>query len=227
MTFDEPLKSSPPKEQLLSEDALQEALSQDLSAQKIMQKNLFPEKGEIIGVRLNLNVLKCTGVAVQTLHSGSENTNYQHNKGLFKGLAKGYAQAVVLKDAYFNVNQTGREKIATNQSHKHPMASVDGVFESIDIPHDFEGVEIKFNPKAHHLFVDSNNHAIRSAEEVIIIGHRAYARGRIEYHTLETAPKKRGSAPSQTLLKPLPEYQHTLQNRLTASGPTLKKPSLL
>lgn len=213
-----------PVEQILSNEAFTEVLLQDKASLKILQKERFPTEGELVGVRLNLNILKTTGVAAQTLHSGTDGKSYKHNKGFYKGLARGYAQAVLLKNAYFNVNQMGREKIAVGESHKHPMASIDGEFQTVAVPEDFQGIEIKFNPKNHHLFVDANNRAIRCAEEVLILGHRAYARGKVEYHTLKTAPKRRGDFPSQTLLSEEPEMTLSFPKK-EPLAPVKKTPS--
>lgn len=80
------------------------------------------------------------------------------------------------------------------------MASVDGEYLTTVVPPDFEGVEIRFNPKTHHLFVDSNNHAVRSADEVVVFGHRVYARGKITYHTPQSAPQREGNAPSAAVV---------------------------
>lgn len=185
--------------ELLPDEKVTEALHSDMTALKIIEKNMAPVQGDLIGVRLNLNVLKSTGLAIQTLHKKTNNLAYRRNKGFYNGEAIGYAQAVVLKNAFFNVSQTARENIATGVAHKFPMASVDGILESFEIPDSFEGVEIGFNPKTQHLFVDSNNCAIHSAEEVIVLGHRVYARGKIVYHTQLSAPEKTGSFPSQTV----------------------------
>lgn len=185
---------------LPSEDVLT-ALNSDATAQRIMGKDQFPISGEKVGVRLNLNVLKNTRCAVQTLHKSTNTAGYKKNKGFYNGEACGYAQAVVVKNAYFNVSQTAREAIAQGHQHKFAMASVDGDFVSIAVPENFEGLEIRFNPKEQHLFVDGNNNAVHYAEEVVVFGHRAYARGQIVYHTEISAPKRAGDYPSKTTFK--------------------------
>jgi len=65
---------------LLSELCINEALNSDATAQRIMQKNVFPTVGEKVGVRLNLNVLKNTGCAVQTLHKATNKNGYKKIK---------------------------------------------------------------------------------------------------------------------------------------------------
>ena len=191
----------------LDTNAVALALQTDAVARRITAKGLFPAKGQRIGVRLNLNVLKNTGVAVQTLHAATNKLGYSENKGFYNGEAIGYAGAVTLKNAFFNVEQSAREAIAVGLQAKTPMASVDGQF--VEAPthisfdeNDFK--EVRFNPKAVHLFVDENNSAIRRCEYVTIIGHRAYAWGDIEYHTEATAPKRAGSSPSAAVLSIMP-----------------------
>lgn len=186
---------------LLSTQVVNEALKSDTTVQRILEKNNFPSSGEMVGVRLNLNVLKNTGCAVQTLHKPTNKHGYKKNKGFYNGEACGYAQAIVLKNAYFNVSQGAREAIAEGRQHKFAMASVDGEFASCTVPKEFEGVEIRFNPKEQHLFVDVDNNAVHFAEEVVVFGHRAYARGQIVYHTYQTAPQRAGDFPSKTAFK--------------------------
>lgn len=193
---------------VLDLDTVTAAIQSDSVALRVMEKNKFPRKGQRIGVRLNLNVLKNTGVAVQTLHSATNKIGYTNNKGFYNGEAIGYAGAVLLKNAYFNVAQGAREAIAVGLQSKSPMASIDGQFvevlESFDASKD-SPVEVRFNPKTVHLFVDAGNMAVRRAEFVAIIGHRAYAWGSIEYHTEHTAPPRRGTAPSLAQLDITPK----------------------
>lgn len=189
----------------LDAHAIATALETDAVARRIMAKEKFPVKGQRVGVRLNLNVLKTTGVAVQTLHAATNRHGYTKNKGFYNGEAIGYAGAVTLKNAFFNVEQSAREAIALGLQAKTPMASVDGQFVEapLHIPlNEGSPCEIRFNPKAVHLFVDADNRAIRRAEFVTIVGHRAYAWGDIEYHTEATAPKRTGSAPSMAIVAP-------------------------
>ena len=194
---------STPASITLDPDAIAAALQSDAVARRIMEKGLFPVKGQRVGVRLNLNVLKNTGVAVQTLHAATNKVGYSKNKGFYNGEAIGYAGAVTLKNAFFNVEQSAREAIALGLQSKTPLASVVGQF--VEAPMNIamaehEPKEVRFNPKSVHLFVDENNAAIRRAQYVTIVGHRAYAWGDIEYHTEDTAPKRAGSAPSAAVL---------------------------
>lgn len=192
-----------PREQLLTDEKIQEVLSTDVVAVRIMEKGAFPHPGDLVGVRLNLNVLKSTGVAMQTLHKASNQLGYKRNKGFYSGEACGYAQAVHLKNAYFNVQQSEREAIATGLRPKTAMASIDGELVKVESPEGFEGVEVRFNPRSDHLFVDTQGQAIHFAEEVIVLGHRAYAKG-VRYHTELTVPPRAGTAPSNTQIRPAP-----------------------
>jgi hypothetical protein len=189
-----------PQDQKLTSEQAHAVLATDVVAMRIMEKGAFPEAGDLIGVRLNLNVLRSTGVAMQTLHRASNDTGYQRNKGFYKGEACGYAQAVHLKNAYFNVQQSAREAIATGKQPKTAMASIDGELVRVESPEGFEGVEVRFNPRTDHLFVDQDGYAIQFAEEVVVLGHRAYAKG-VQYHTDLTMPPRRGTAPSTTKIR--------------------------
>lgn len=178
--------------------AIEQALTTDVTAQRIMAKTSFPQIGEHVGVRLNLNVLKSTGIAVQTIHAASNKNGYKRNQGFYNGEAIGYAGAVALKNAYFNVHQGARELIAMGLEAKSPMASVDGQFDGCPNCIDDAAADatIRFNPKDMHLFVDEECRAIRRAEYAIVVGHRVYAFGEIELHTDKTAPAREGTYPS-------------------------------
>lgn len=185
--------------QVVSDEIAVEAVLSDATAVRIMSKGLAPHDGDLVGVRLNLNLLKNKGVPIQTIHAGNHSGGHIRNKGLFNGAAIAYQKVVTLKNAYFNVSQSSRENIASGKSSKFPMASVDGIFvESNEI--NFNGVEIRFNPKRAHLFTDMNDRPVRCAEEVTIYAHRAYARGAIEYYTIDNAPEKAGDALSMVNL---------------------------
>lgn len=171
------------------------ALKKDANAVRIMAKGNVIKPGDRVGVRLNLNVLKSTGVLVQAIHAGAKSEGYRQNKGWWNNEVLAYAPAVTLKNAFFNVGQKYRENIAQGASAKMPMASIDGEFVT-DKADNFNGVEVSFNPKRVHLFVDSNNRPVHSADEVTIYGHRAYLRGNITYYEEKTAPEKTGDADS-------------------------------
>lgn len=179
---------------VLTADMVRDALETDFNSRRVLAKGITPKPGDLVGVRVNISVENNTGVAIQTVHAGSNREGYKNNAGFWDGEAITYQQVVVVKDAYFNVQQKRREDIAAGLKKK-PMASVDGNFVRADNGN-FDGIEILFNPRRVHLFVDAEGHPIRYAEEVTVLGHRAYARGRIEYYTRETAPEKIGVTPS-------------------------------
>lgn len=179
---------------LISEKDAMAALETDATSVRIMEKGYQVKPGELVGARLNLNVLKNTKVPVMTLHKATNSEGYKKNRGFYRGEAVQYKPAVTLRNAYFNVDQTGRENIATGSQNKFPMASVDGEF--VDVKPNFDGVEVSFNPMRVHLFVDGKGRPVRSAEEISMFGTRAYARGKIEYYTEDTAPIRKGEAES-------------------------------
>lgn len=209
-TLDPALKSTPRidasahplyakrKVKMVSDAAIAHALATDATSRRILGKGLEPAAGDLVGVRLNINVLKNQQVPVQTLHQGNRSGGHRNNRGFYRGQVITYRKWVTLRDVYFTVHQGEREKIASGVSSKTPMASADGLFVAARRPNT-DGVEIRFNPVDVHLFVDLNNRPVRWAEEVTIYGHRIYARGLIEHYTSATAPEKVGSAPSRVV----------------------------
>lgn len=178
-----------------SDEVILKALNTDAVARRILAKGESPQIGQFVGVRLNINVLKHTHVAVHSIHRATSKDGHTRGKGFYRGEVFAYLPVVTLADAYFNVHQGMREGIAAGKTAKCPMASIDGTYvQQVGSP-DFSGLEVSFNPKRTHLFVDANNLAVAYAAEVTILGHRAYARG-VRYFTRETAPPRAGDAPS-------------------------------
>lgn len=175
---------------------IETALQGDATARRILAKGIKLTEGDRCGIRLNINVLRSTGVAVHSVHKGRASDGYQRNSGWWSGEVLTYAPVVVLKNAYFNVSQSARDRIACGGS-KDPMASIDG---NILLPDqiNFDGVRVGFNPEKQHLFGDVTGLAVRFAEEVTILGHQAFCRGRIEFYTERTAPAKKGNAASSS-----------------------------
>lgn len=177
-----------------------EVLKRDATARRVVAKGASPKVGDTVGVRLNLNILSSQGVCVHTVHRGGSVDKPRRGGGYWNGEVLDYREVVTLKSAWFSVHQAGRQAIAAGEAAKFPMASVDGILSEANSNAD--GVEVRFNPKRTHLFLDSNGFAVRWAEEVTVIGHRAYARGRIVYHTVSTAPALApGSAASEARLR--------------------------
>jgi hypothetical protein len=170
------------------------ALASDATARRILAKGFVPQAGLRCGIRLNINVLRQRGVAVHSVHRGRSTDGYTRNKGWWSGEVLSYAPVVVLRDAYFNVSQIGRERIASGGA-KDPMASIDGEMVLGDRI-SFDGVSVGFNPVRHHLFCDSTGAAVRYASDVTIMGHRAFCRGIIEYYARSNAPERKGTADS-------------------------------
>ncbi len=189
-----------PKVVMPSAEQIRTALQADAVARRVLAKCAKPNQGDLVGVRLNLNVYRATGVCVHTIHRGGVKGGHRHGRGFWNGEVLHYAEHVVLRHAYFNVHQPGREAIACGEQAKHPMASIDGELLRMTPPHCFEGVEVAFNPKREHTFVDVDGNALWFAEEVTIVAHRAYARGRLVFHTKETQPARAGTQPSRAHL---------------------------
>lgn len=165
---------------------ISKALLDDGQSRAVMAKNNKIEPNQKVGIRLNLNVLKSTGIPVQTIHDKTAT-----------GEALSYAPVVTLKDVTFNVNQTARQKIATFQDNKFPMASVDGSFVSsnideIDKNNGFSGIRVRFNPHKANLFTDMSGRPIKSASEVTVVGNDVYVRGDIEYYSFDDPIIARG-----------------------------------
>ena len=148
------------------------ALDTDATSQRIIAKGIQPQVGDKVGIRLNLNVMRNTGVPVQTMHNKSAS-----------GEALQYSGAVEVKNANLFVNQNARRKIVTFQANKFPMASVDGELVTSDLNEvNFDGVKAVFNPFQHNVFVDMSGRPIKSAEEATVIGSNVFLRGKIEYY---------------------------------------------
>lgn len=176
-------------------DALALVREKDATGRRILDKGVDVPLGKPIGVRANLNVKKSTGITVQTMHDGTEQ-QLARRTGLFGGEAIGYGAAVTLTNVNFSVNQRARYKIATGKANKFPMASVDGR-KAATGDDAFDGVEIKFNPMKHHLFVDPSGRAIKSAEYATVTGSSVFVRGKITYYDEGDAPKPYGDHPSE------------------------------
>jgi len=160
-------------EVLLTQESVDNALETDATSRRIIGKGVDISEGQKVGVRLNLNVMKNTGVPVQTMHDKSAS-----------GEALKYAPAVTVKNATLFVSQNARNKIVTFQENKFPMASVNGEFVSSGTDLDYSGVKAVFNPFRHNVFVDMAGRPIKSAEEATVIGGTVYLRGNIEYYDM-------------------------------------------
>ena len=166
-------------------------LREDGQSRAVMAKGIEVQPNQKVGVRLNLNVMKSSGVPVQTIHDKTAT-----------GEALSYAPAVLLRNVQFNVNQNERQKIATFQESKSPMASVDGSFvttdlSAIDAVNGFSGVRVRFNPLTSNLFTDMSGRPIKSAEEVTVIGNDVFVRGDVQYYSLDDPIIARGKTETE------------------------------
>jgi len=167
---------------VMTDKLVSDALNSDATSRRIISKESVISDGQKVGVRLNLNVMKNTGVPVQTMHDKTAT-----------GEALRYAPAVMVKDVTLNVNQNARRKIVTFQENKFPMASVDGGFLSDKLEEmDFSGVKAFFNPFKHNVFVDASGRPIKSASEATIVGNTVFLRGDIEYYEFNDPVLDRG-----------------------------------
>ena len=166
----------------ISNESVMNALNTDATSRRIMSKESVIQPNQKVGVRLNLNVAKNTGVPVQTMHDKTAT-----------GEALKYAGVVTVKNAELYVNQDARRKIFTFQENKFPMASVNGGFVSDEISEaNFNGVKAFFNPFKHNVFVDAEGRPIKSAEEATVVGNTVYLRGDIEYYDFKDPILKEG-----------------------------------
>ena len=165
------------------------------NAEKDLLINAPVEAGSKVGIRLNLTSQIPIG---PDLPKGLNKLQTIHRKTA-SGKALSYVPYATVENVTFNVNQKGRQGIAAKISNidvpeaknKYPAMSVDGNY----VPDknvflsgkDF--VEIGFNPKANHLFIDMNTgQAVKGADLATVVGDRVYARG-VQYYKKSEAPE--------------------------------------
>ncbi len=177
----------------VTEAQVKKALKTDKTAQRIIAKGIKPKQGENVGIRLNLNVFKNTGIPVQSIHKGTKTDAFKKvdgTSGNFRGEVINYAPAVTLKDVYLNTHQKSIYEVKNKIKNKFPLASVDGKFQ--DVPFDKQnltGTELRFNPFNTQLFETLEGKPVRFVEEATVSGTRVFARGKIEYFTEANKPK--------------------------------------
>ena len=194
-------------------DEINDVIQGHKAGKKILDENAPLSPGDLVGGRLNLNLLdagqKKYGyrMSILSVHkpSNQKGKKYQEHNGvttLAREKVVRNVDVMTLRNAYFNVNVKGSSEVGAmlhnrfikkldpkqikelypTAKNKFPLASVDG--EYVDTPREntnFDGVMIKYNPMASHMFMDVTGRPIKFAEEVTLIGDRAYARGKIEY----------------------------------------------
>ena len=174
-----------------------DAIRSTKTGQRILDKNIQLKDGQYVGVRLDLNILKSTGVPVQAIHEGKEKTHVG-GAGFYNGEVLKYAPSVTLRNVFFKINQPKRERIATGAQTKEPMGSADGQY--VDTAPNFDGVEFRFNPKREHLFRDAAGRVLKYADEITTTGNSVFARGNLEYYGEEDVPGRAGNAPTEGVL---------------------------
>jgi|TARA_R100001163_G_scaffold41396_1_gene31329 hypothetical protein len=147
------------------------------------------DQGREVGVRLNLN-----SKIIDAPENLKPKIQTVHDKNA-TGKALSYQPFVTVvstkdKKVKFYVDPKGREQIAKGEKSKHPAMSVNGAYEpNLKIlPTDDDVVEIGFNPKAHHLFIDlKTGQAVKEADAATVIGDRVYAKN-VSYFKKSEAP---------------------------------------
>ena len=169
----------------------------DATTRQTEAKNIKIEPGMLVGSRININASRSLGYPVLTIHyTFDKGKSPKENPNASKGEAIGQRGNITLSNVNFNVSQSERNKIAEGRA-KGVMAMAVG--RVTDSEPNFDGVELSFNPAREHLFVDSEGRAVKSAEEVTVMGYKAYARGKISYfEDFEDPRSPQYTAPSQT-----------------------------
>ena len=170
---------TPEQARMVTKQDFDAAVMGTKTGQRIMDKNIQIKDGDYVGVRLDLNILRSTGVPVQSIHQGKEST-HEKGAGFYNGEVIKYAPWVTLKNVRFKIQQGAREKIASGKESKSPMGSADGQYVATDKPN-FDGIELRFNPNREHLFRDAMGRAVKYADEVTTTRNGIFARGNIEY----------------------------------------------
>jgi DNA repair protein RadC len=194
-------------------EEIDDVIKNHKAGKKILDENAPLKEGDLVGGRLNLNLLEAGQkkygyrMSILSVHKASNQkaTKYQEHNGVSTFAREKVVRnfdVMTLRNAYFNVNVKGSSEVGAmlhnrfikkldpkqikelypTAKNKFPLASVDG--EYVDTPREntsFDGVMIKYNPMASHMFMDVTGRPIKFAEEVTLIGDRAYARGKIEY----------------------------------------------
>lgn len=194
-------------------EEIDDVIKNHKAGKKILDENAPLKEGDLVGGRLNLNLLEAGQkkygyrMSILSVHKASNQkaTKYQEHNGVSTFAREKVVRnfdVMTLSNAYFNVNVKGSSEVGAmlhnrfikkldpkqikelypTAKNKFPLASVDG--EYVDTPREntnFNGVMIKYNPMASHMFMDVTGRPIKFAEEVTLIGDRAYARGKIEY----------------------------------------------
>jgi hypothetical protein len=205
---------------VITQELAERALATHSKGARVEGKGIQLKPGDYIGARLDLPIRSSSknimsgGVPLQAIHMGNP-TNYARDDGGFwNGKIAKYLPSVTMKNVKFRVDQERREATAAGLK-KEPMGSADGQFVRSDNPN-FDGIELRFNPKREHLFVDAMGRAVKYADEVTTMGDRSYARGYIEYFGDEDFVRPTGKSPTQAKVM-------TEQEALQQAGPEVER----
>ena len=192
---------------------IQSVIKGHKAGRKILDENAPLQHGDLVGGRLNLNLVEAGQnkygyrMSILSVHKpkSQDSKKYQEHNGvstLAREKVVRNLDVMTIRNAYFNVNVKGSSEVGAmlfnkfvnkmnpaeikekypTAKNKFPLASVDGEF--VDIPREnsnFDGIMIKYNPMTSHMFMDVTGRPIKFAEEVTLMGDRAYARGKIIY----------------------------------------------
>lgn len=194
-------------------EEIQSVIKGHKAGKKILDENAPLQDGDLVGGRLNLNLVEAGQnkygyrMSILSVHKAKsqDSKKYQEHNGVSTFAREKVVRnfdVMTIRNAYFNVNVKGSSEVGAmlfnkfvkkmnpaeikekypTAKNKFPLASVDGEF--VDIPREnsnFDGVMIKYNPMTSHMFMDVTGRPIKFAEEVTLMGDRAYARGKIIY----------------------------------------------
>jgi len=194
-------------------EEIDDVIKNHKAGKKILDENAPLKEGDLVGGRLNLNIVEAGQkkygyrMSILSVHKAKNQRSekYKEHNGVSTFAREKVVRnqdVLTLRNAYFNVNVKGSSEVGAMITHKFvkgmqpsdikkiyptaknkfPLASIDG--EYTETPREntnFDGVMIKYNPMSSHMFMDVTGRPIKFAEEVTIIGDRAYARGKIIY----------------------------------------------
>lgn len=66
---------------MIDDDTVARALAANKTCARVLAKGLRPAAGDLVGVRLNLNLFKSQKIAVQTIHKGNRSGRYKEGAG--------------------------------------------------------------------------------------------------------------------------------------------------
>ena len=205
---------------VITQELANRALATHAKGARVEGKGIELKPGDYIGARLDLPIRASSrgimdgGVPLQAIHMGNASNYAREDGGFYGGKIAKYLPSVTMKNVKFRINQAEREEIAAGRK-KAPMGSADGQFVRSDNPN-FDGIELRFNPKREHLFIDAMGRAVKYADEVTVMGDRMYARGHVEYFGDEDFIQPKGVSPTQARVL-------SVEEALRQAGPAVER----